>query len=292
MTRLRFVGALCVGVVALCGSVGVANAQTFSLLTNGNFETGTFAGWTRANVRDASDVNTTRNFYIDTPGTTTPENNTNTPPPPSTITPFATAGNASGGNFYAVSTSEAPGQSALIQNFVVPDAANLNVTLTFQMFVNDQSGFGGVVDSSGLDYTTGGAFRDNQHARVDILSSTSSEFTTMPGDVVRNFYLGADGVNLPAPYVTYTFDITANVVRGATYRLRFAEVDNLSALNVGVDNVAVTAVVVPEPGAGMLGLMGLVLGGYGLVRRRYGNASRKDWTVTSGATVAKRSGLS
>ena len=250
--HLRFAASI----AALAVFTPSASAQTFSLLTNGNFETGNFSGWTVANVRDpgtTSQTGTVGNFFIDTPGTTTPAVGVNN-------TTFSTAANASGGSFYAVSSSDSAGESALIHNFTVPNVANLQITVTFQMFVNDQSGFGGIVDSSGLDYTTGAADppRNNQHARVDVLSSSSTSFTTMPNDIVRNLYIGADtAVAAPGanPYTTYSFNISSNVARGQTYRLRFAEVDNLSALNMGVDNVVITAVAIPEPGAAYLFLV-------------------------------------
>lgn len=258
--------------VCVAGVMGNARAQSFSLLTNGNFETGNLNGWTVANIRDTGTTNptgTTGGFFADAPGTTTPGVGVNN------IT-FNTASNASGGNGYAVSSSDFPGQSALLQNFVIPDLANLQVTLTYQMFVTDQSGFGGVVDSSGLDYTTSNSNprRSNQHARVDILSSSSANFTTMPGDVVRNLYSGVDSaVTHPNtnPYVSYSFNITQNVARGQTYRLRFAEVDNLSALNMGIDNVFITAVVVPEPASLALVTATLALLVLPITRRNKGN---------------------
>src|SRR5205807_2565369 len=98
-------------------------------------------------------------FYISTPGADTPSVGGSF---------FSTAPNPAGGSFYAVSTSDYPGAHALIQDFTVASGTS-SLNLAFQLFVNDQSGFGGVVDPSGLDYTTGGTFQDNQHARVDIL---------------------------------------------------------------------------------------------------------------------------
>lgn len=67
------------------------------------------------------------------------------------------------------------------------------VQLSFQMFVNDQSGVGPIVDSSSLYYLTGGvtdpltgALLDNQHARVDILQAGATDLSTAPADVVYN----------------------------------------------------------------------------------------------------------
>lgn len=230
----------------LCGLLGLitsplaVQAQT-QLLTNGNFETGTFSGWTLADQAGSGG-----SFFIGVPGADTPAVNGFS---------FATAPNALGGNSYAVSSSDSPGAHALLQNFTVLKPGE-KVTLSFDMFVNDQSQIGPIVDASGLDYTTGGTFDDNQHARVDLLQVGAGDLSTAPADVLANFYLGVDnpGGGVPNPYQSYSFDISALVASGGIYRLRFAEVDNLSALNVGVDNVSVLAVAptVPEPGSLML----------------------------------------
>lgn len=207
-------------------------AQAQELLTNGDFETGDFTGWTLVNGGGGS-------FFIFVPGADTP---------PAGGFFFPTAPNPDGGAFYAVSTSDEPGQNALQQNFTVPNGTAY-VLLSFQLFVNDQSGFGGVVDPSGLDFTTGGTFNDNQHARVDIIHIGVADFSTAPADVVDNYYVGADSVNLLNPYLNYSVYVSSVLLQpGSTYTLRFAGVDNLSALNVGVDNVSAFATAMPEPG--------------------------------------------
>jgi len=238
--------------------VAVVPSSAVELLTNGNFETGNFTGWTVANL-GAGD------FFIDTPGTNTP---------PVNGIEFATAPNSLGGNWYAVSTSDLPGTHALIQDFTVPALGPLDVvTLSFQMFVNDQSGLGPIVDPTGLDHTTGGLLipNDNQHARVDLLKGGAGDFSTAAADVLMNFYLGVDnpGGSTPNPYLSYSFNITPLVSGGGTFRLRFAEVDNLSALNVGVDNVSVqlTQTVIPEPSTLALLLVGAAVGA-GLVKAK------------------------
>ena len=79
--------------------------------------TGTFAGWTVANVRATSDNNNTRNFFIDTPGTTTPTINGIS---------FNTAQNTQaggGGSFYAVTMSDYPGRNRAFTRVHYPDAA-------------------------------------------------------------------------------------------------------------------------------------------------------------------------
>lgn len=113
------------------------------------------------------------------------------------------------------------------------------------MFVNDWSGIGPVGQNYGLDYTAGGTFSDMQYARVDLLSGTSSALSTSTTDVAQNFYNGVDnaGGTPPNPWVHYTFNLTG--LEAGTYQLRFAEVSNNLAINMGVDNVNLVAGVPP-----------------------------------------------
>jgi len=245
--------------------LGAARAGSTDLITNGDFETGDLSGWSVQTIGDPSDTSNSRNFYISAPGADTPVVNSDP------FTDFATAANSGGGNFYAVSTADFAGESALYQRFTV-GAGTTSLTYAFQMFVNDQSGFGAVVDPSGLDYTTGGTFNDNQHARVDILKGSATDlFSISASDIVATLYgPGVDSAN-PADYTSYTGDLTSVLTPGSYY-LRFAEVDNLGAINLGVDNISLTAVsnvVVPEAASPLLLLCALPLMGLLFYRRRF-----------------------
>lgn len=232
---------------AVAASWLAAPVGATELLVNGNFETGTFAGWTVANQSGGSG-----DFFISAPGTTTPSSGE------------PTAMNPTGGSFYAVSDQTGPGAHALLQSFTVLPGST--VTLSFQMFVNNWYGDGAIVNPAGLTYAAG----SNQHARVDILTGSAGAFDTGAG-VLGNFYLGGDA-GAPKPYTNYSFDIGALVGGGGTFQIRFAEADNLFFFNQGVDNVSINAVhAVPEPsGLGLftLGLLGLGLLGLGRARRR------------------------
>lgn len=225
--------------------LGVTSAHSVPLLTNGDFETGTFAGWTVSNLAGG-----TGTISIDTPGTTTPISGQST----------SAAGGAPHGNFYAVSDQTGPGTHALTQSFTV--AAGSTVTLNFDMFVNDFDS-GPIVDPAGLTHLAG----PNQHVRVDILTAAASAFDTGAG-VVTNLFTGVDAGANPNPFTPYAFDITPFVGGGGTFQIRFAEVDNQLFLNMGVDNVSIDATRrgVPEPGT--LALLGAGLAGLGFVRRR------------------------
>jgi len=211
--------------------------KAIELISNGNFETGNFSGWTIPSFPGA-DTNS-GNWFIDTPGTQTP------------LSGYSTAGNATGGSFCAVTDQTWFSTHALSQTFTVPGAAS-SVVLSFKMFVNDYHG-SSIVDPIGLDHT-GPA---NQHARVDILSSAAPPFDTGAG-VLANYYLGVDAGTDPNPYTIYTFNITALVGGGGTYTLRFAQVDNQNNLNLGVDNVSINFIPIPEPSALTLPVFGAI----------------------------------
>jgi hypothetical protein len=191
------------------------------LLINGGFETGDLTGWTTA-VRSGSAVPGT--FFVMS-GSATP------------VSGLPTVGQARG-EFYAVSDSEGAGTRSLLQAFTVP-AAGSAVFLSFDLFVNNWAEMT-VINSGGLDHTNA----PNQHARVDILSTSAMPFD-IGADALRNFYLGADLGFPPNPYRHYGFDITDLVGGGGVFQIRFAEVDTEVFLNMGVDNVSITTI--PEP---------------------------------------------
>lgn len=200
-----------------CGS-GTTNPGGGELITDGGFELGG-VGW----------IGTVAGFggvYIDTPGTSTPESG------------FSTAPNAGGGTSYAVTDETGIGTHALSQTFAVPADATA-VTLSFEMFVNNWNAGGTIIDPIGLDHT-GPA---NQHARVDVVNSGFGPFDTIPAAIAGNYYIGADPfASNPNAYTPYNIAITSDVVPGQTYDIRFADTGNQYFINVGVDNVSISAV--------------------------------------------------
>jgi hypothetical protein len=232
-------------IVLVSVSGGVAcGAQ---LITNGGFESGTLAGWTVASQAGSF----AGSGFFALSGTITPQSGSSTVGPAS-------------GAFYAVSDGNGPGAHALLQPFVVPGAST--VLLSFSLFVNSDGG--NFVNPIGLDFTDGA----NQHARVDILSAGAAALTTGTG-VLRNFYLGTDSGPNPHAYASLNFDITSLVGGGGSFQLRFAEVDNQSFLNMGVDNVSIVATPagVPEPVSFIQAALGLA--GVGLLRRTRARAA-------------------
>ncbi len=234
----------------------LASASGTQLIANGNFETGNLSGWTVAVQGNPSDTTHQDGFYNSGNGGATP------------LSLNPTDDNPTGGNYYAVSDTNYPDAVALLQTVVIPKNYT-SLDLSYDMFVNDWSGIGPVGQNYGLDYTAGGTFNDMQYARVDLLSGTASALSTSATDVVQNFYNGVDNAGgvPPNPWVQYSFNL--NGLAAGTYQLRFAEVSNNLAINMGVDNVSLVAGVppaVPETSSALC-MLGMV-GGCSLVARR------------------------
>lgn len=240
MKKSRLLGAVCACFLLTFG-FPVLSAPV-ELITNGGFETNDFTGWAINDLAGGSG-----SFFIDDGDGSTPSSS------------LSTVGPASG-SFYAVSDQAGPGTHGLSQTFTVSGPVT-SVILSFDMFVNDWDG-GPIIDPIGLDHT--GA--PNQHARVDILTSSASAYDTGAG-VLANYYIGVDGGSIPNSYTSYLFDITSLVSSGGTFTLRFAEVDNSGNLNQGVDNVSIQVSSVPIPAAVWLFCSGL-LGLAGMARRK------------------------
>lgn len=205
-----------------------AQAAPQELISNGGFESGSLSSWTVVDQPGGSG-----SFFIDDATGGTPYSGQ------------ASVGPASG-RFYGVSDQSGPGAHALIQKFTLPATGINQAILSWKMFVNDWSGAGPIVNPAGLDYTA----QPNQHGRVDLISATAADtdpLTTSVG-VLANFYLSVDPAQtLPNSYTNYSFDIFPYITPGGTYAVRFAEVDNLSFLNLGVDDVSVQVDSVPAP---------------------------------------------
>ena len=248
----------------LFGVSFVSTASAVNLITNGGFETEDFTGW---NVSIQPGSNSTNGFFIDDANGSTP------------LSGQSTVGPASG-SFYAVTDQRGSGAYALTQTFTVPGVAS-SVILSFDMFVNNWSVSGPLVNPSGLDYNS----NPNQHARVDILVAGANLFSTNPADIVGNFYLGSDPfASNPNPYTSYSFDINSLVGAGGSYILRFAEVDNQVFFNQGVDNVSIEFTpdgnaTVPEPTSSLSLLAIGTLGAVSTLKRKLKPQSPEKQTV-------------
>jgi hypothetical protein len=246
---------------AMCSAVlfgsaavyGVLPAGAAQLILNGGFEadgveTDAPAFWSVASDGIVGNV-------IATTGSSSP------------ISAYPTAGPASG-DFYGLIDAAQPSHAALYQTFTT--GAVIEATLAFKLFANDQGDGRTHIDTTGLDWTTGGTVEPNQHTRVDLLAGTPTPFAT-GSEVLRSFYLnGPNGRGFgdaPNDWTAFSFDVTDLLAAGGTFTLRFANVANQAALQTGVDDVSLTTTI-PEPSTWALVVLGLVGVGFALHGRR------------------------
>jgi hypothetical protein len=224
---------VCVSIVCLALAT-TANAT--SLILNGGFESG-FTSWTRVDQLGSDGT-----FFLQS-GTTSPVSGDPVPAPP-------------GGASAAMTDAAGPGSHVLYQDFVVPAEGAF---LSFSLFIGNRSDR--FATPSTLDFSTALL---NQQVRVDIMRGGTGAFSVAAADVVMNLFQSQVGSPLVSGYTTFTFDLSALFAAnpGQTLRLRFAETDNLAALQFGVDNVSLETVsAVPEPqsiqllGTGLLVLL-------------------------------------
>lgn len=187
-----------------------------NLITNPGFEAG-LSGWT---VVDQ--IGSDGSFFIQS-GTLSPVNGLVVPPPPE-------------GTYAAMSDGQGPGSRVLFQDFVV---ANSSVhTVGFSLFIGNGNGSPDFFTPPTLDFATPAL---NQRARVDIITNSADPFSLNAADIVMNLFETAPGSPLVSGYNAYLFDASAalQAYQGTTLRLRFAAVDNVAPMNIGVDAVRV-----------------------------------------------------
>jgi len=219
--------------IALAAATPAAAAN---LLVNGDFETGTYAGWT-TNVEGGS----SGNLQIEAYDGVAP------------ISGLAYAPNALGGDYFSITDQTGPGAYSLTQSFTL--ATSTKVIISFDMFANN---WAGANINNGRLYTAG----SNQNAVVDILTGTAGAFTSNALDIVATLYgPGSDAIFGTNPWTSYS---TTLMLGAGTYQIRFAQADNQSYFQQGVDNVSVA---VPEPAS-----WAMLIAGFGLV----GAAARRS----------------
>ncbi|MEO8592485.1 MAG: hypothetical protein ABI759_04115 [Candidatus Solibacter sp.] len=230
---LKSIGAA--GVVAC-----VLSSHAFgAVIVNGGFEAG-FSGWSRADQLGSDGT-----FALQT-GIVSPVNGDPVPSP-------------SGPATAAMSDAQGPGAHALYQDFTIPTPVAAGTMLTFDLFIGNRNT--AFFSPATLDFSTPAL---NQQARVDILLAGTDPLSVGSSDVLLNVFQTNPGDPLVSGYATHSIDITAllNAHVGTALRLRFAEVDNVAAFQLGVDQVDIVtgaAAGVPEPASWLLAASALAL---------------------------------
>ena len=155
----------------------------------------------------------------------------------------------------AMTDGQGPGAHALYQDFVVP-ASGGSATLNFSLFVGNRADGFYTPATPSLDFSTPEL---NQQARVDIMRPVDP-FSVAAPDILLNVYQTSPGDALVSGYTALTADLTALFAAhpGETLRLRFAETDNVFMFQLGVDDVDLDVVPVPEPALLLLMTAGMV----------------------------------
>jgi hypothetical protein len=182
---------------------GVTLAAT---VTNGDFETGTLAGWTVVNSGSGGWFNYT--------GTSSPLSHFTIPAPPQ-------------GSHAAISDQFGPGSHLLYQDIAL-EPGYIH-TLSFTYYLNNRA-------SAFFSPATLSPFSGpNQQYRIDVLNPAAPADSVAPADVLLPIFATKPGDPLALAPTATTADLTP--FAGTTVRLRFAEVDNELFFQAGVDAV-------------------------------------------------------
>lgn len=198
-----------------------ANAAT---VVNGDFETGSLAGWQVLNQPTESG-----NWFAYT-GTAPPAGlGPDVPPPPA-------------GNFAAIVAQGDPGTHILYQDV----ALEPYYTHSLAMLLYYRSGPSLTTPSPDrLSYEPPA----NQQYRVDVMNPAAPLESVNPTDILATVFATRTGG--PQEMGATPFQVDLTPFAGQTVRLRFAEVDNQGILNAGVDSVAIQST--PPSNAVVLG---------------------------------------
>lgn len=200
--------------VALSACVLAAPGAGAATVVNGDFETGTLAGW-----QVLTEPNPMIGNWFAYSGTVSPLNPEFLPVPP----PPA-------GNYAAVTDQDGPGTRVLYQD--VGLEPYYSHTLSFILY---QESFADLVTPSPSTLSSEGS--PNQQYRVDVIKPSAAPDSVLPSDILATAYASATGGPKIVAPTTVSLDLSA--FAGQTVRLRFAEVDNQNVFHAGVDSVAI-----------------------------------------------------
>jgi hypothetical protein len=187
---------------------GITTLGSPNVIVNGSFEAGggSLTGWTVFNQDFGSG-----SWYVQS-GTISPVSGFDVPPP-------------TDGTHAAMTDQFGPGTHVLYQDVTVPAGA----ALEFDVSVGNRAGVFWMPATLNFNNFP------NQHARADIMTTTSA-VTAVGTGVIANLFRTAVGDPPISPYRTITTSLAS--LAGRTVRIRFSEVDNQSYFNLGIDNVS------------------------------------------------------
>lgn len=196
-----------------------AAAPAGAAVSNGNFETGTLAGWL---THEESD----NGAWVTYTGSTAPLSGNQIHSPPQGT--YAATTDSLGG----------PGTHILYRDIALP-ADTLN-TLAFTVYYDNQNGTWITPSPNTLNHD--GA--PNQQFRIDIIKPGAPIKTLSSGDILNQVFRTTPSD--PATMEPTRFIVDVSALAGQTVRLRFAAVDNQFFLHASVDDVALLEQVASE----------------------------------------------
>jgi hypothetical protein len=199
-------------------SSSLPSASPAASVSNGDFETGNFNGWTVVNQPGSGG-----DWFVYS-GTTSPLVGAPIAAPPQ-------------GTFAATTAQPAPGSHVLYQDIALEP--NAKHTLSFFLYYHNFAP--GFATPDTLDRTV----FPNQQYRVDVLKPSANPFSVDPNDVLARIFRTEVGDPTTLDPTTKTFDLTP--FAGQTVRLRFAEVDNEGPFLASTDDVKVIITSNPPP---------------------------------------------
>lgn len=209
---LRSFLALIVACVALAAPAG-AGAAT---VVNGNFETGTLAGWQQYNQTGAGEWFTYEKEGAEEEGFF---------PPPS-------------GTFAAADDQKNFDLDILYQDITLEPGFTHQLTMTFY-YRSEKPIFVPSPEALALDGS------DNQHVRVDVMLPTAPIDSVSPSAILTTLFANKNGDPEVVPPTHLTADLSA--FAGQTVRLRVANSVTEGVFNTGLDDVSITSNPLPLP---------------------------------------------
>jgi hypothetical protein len=192
-------------------------AASAATVVNGNFETGTLAGWQQFNQTGSGDWFTYEKEGAEEEGFF---------PPPS-------------GTFAAADDQNSPDLDILYQDITLEPGFTHQLALTFYYRSEEPI----VVPSPEALALESGV--ENQHVRVDVVTPTAPIDSVSPSAILTTLFANKNGDPEVALPTRLTADLSS--FAGQTVRLRIANSVTQGVFNTGLDDVSITSSPLPPP---------------------------------------------